>query len=950
MDDFLRQLIDSVEDAIVAIDAENKVVEWNKGAENIFGYGKKQALGKNLDVLIGGKKVFEAKRISKSVLNKNEKFLNVETVRFRKDGTSVPVSISASPIMSRHKAISAVAIYKDISEQKKRERLLLHYSRLLRAISDVNQTIVQETDPVRLLNKACRILRRHGSYRLVRGLFVYDKMAPIVVVGLGEKTRNKSLHACELKALENRRSLFVPEIESSAFDQNYEGIEKGWAACFVLTHKREIFGILHIAGTGETFNQPQEIKLLEEISHDLGYALYSMKKHEEKEKFEKELKELKEFQERILTSLAEGVLVEDENGIINYVNPSLEKMMGYRAGELPGRHWRVIVPPDMIEAVEEKSRHRRLRTLETYETQLMAKDGHRIPVLIHARSIIDKRYFRGVASAVTDITVLKKTQDELKASREAALAASLAKSEFLANMSHEIRTPMNGIIGMIELALQTELSTEQQNFLTAARASSESLLAVLNDVLDFSKIEARMIEFDPVEFDLHDSITEIVSSLALVAHKKGLELNCRVSPKLPHLVKGDISRLRQVIVNLVSNAIKFTDTGEVSVDVDEVSAEDGEIVLRFSVRDTGIGISANKQQTIFQPFVQADTSTSRRFGGTGLGLAISSQLVRMMSGKIWVESEQGKGSTFHFTVKLNLPGGRAGRKPSVAPEALHNLEVLVVDDNATNRLIIKEMLISWRMNVRTAASGFEALDLIGKAAGGQRKKFSLIVLDVNMPGMDGFSLLGRIRLNPDYVKCPVVILTSADKIGDIERARNLAASGYLVKPVKPSELFDMVINSVTKGTEIGEKELKTGERESPETVVSDAVYHILLAEDNPVNQKVATLILEKKGHTVTVVQDGKQTLEALEKGKFDLILMDIQMPEMDGYAATKAIRALEENTDRHMPVIAMTAHAMKGDREKCLAAGMDDYVSKPIYPNELFETIGRVMEKFGFNG
>jgi len=542
-----------------------------------------------------------------------------------------------------------------------------------------------------------------------------------------------------------------------------------------------------------------------------------------------------------------------------------------------------------------------------------------------------------VVSVITDISHLKKIQEELKNSRDEALAASKAKSEFLANMSHEIRTPMNGVIGMIELALQTELNEEQRQFLTAARASAESLLTILNDILDFSKIEARMIELLPAEFRLHDSLTEIVATLALTAHKKGLELLCHVPPSLPERVVGDISRLRQIILNLVSNAIKFTEKGEVAVEVKEKTRTEKEIVLHFIVRDTGIGVPADKLESIFQPFVQADASLTRKYGGTGLGLAITSQLVSLMGGKIWVESELGKGSTFHFTVKLGLPEKPEEKVVPGTMSVLHGLKTLVVDDNLTNRIILKEMLQSWRMNPVDASSGAMALSLIKST---KTEPFGLFIVDLSMPEMDGFTLIENIKKIDFARDIPIIILTSADRVGDFQRAKELGASAYLVKPIRPSDLLDTIM--AIKGAAGLEKKLSEPitEQTLPEL---RAKYKILLAEDNLINQKVALHLLQKKGHSVIVAENGQEVLEKIKKEDFDLILMDVQMPVMNGFDATSKIREMEKETGHHLPIVAMTAHAMKGDREKCLEAGMDDYVSKPLYPEELYKTIERAV-------
>jgi len=936
----LQTLIDSISDAVVAVDSSGKVIIWNPGAEQMFGYRRKEAIGRAIDELIGGPQEKEARKITRNILNR--RVSNFVATRYRKDGKPVNVSISASPVVYKDLPIGGVAVYKDISELVQKDRLLAHTNRLLRAISDINQMIIQVKEPSELLDRAARSLMEDGKYRLVRMVLVDEHLNPVKFIGQGDQKILRRLTPCLEKVLRNKRSLFIPEVGKSPLCKKCSRQKKGgWAACFLLEHNREILGAMQVGYASDIFSQAAETKLLEEIAGDLGFALYSIKKDREKQRVEAELKNLQQFQEKILTSLAEGVVVENASGHITYANPALEKMLGYNPGELLGKHWSVFIPEDQLELVKRKSRARHSKTQERYETRLKARDGQVIPVLIHAHSIFDRKKFSGVVSAITDISNLKKIEEDLRISREEALSASKAKSEFLANMSHEIRTPMNGIIGMIELALQTELNEEQLQFLKAARSSAESLLTILNDILDFSKIEARMIELVPVEFNLHNSITEIVSTLALPAHQKGLELLCHVPPSLPEAVVGDTSRLRQVLLNLVSNAIKFTPQGEVMVEVEEEARTAKEIILHFKVSDTGIGIPRDKLESIFQPFVQADASFSRKYGGTGLGLAITSQLVSLMGGRIWAESEPGQGSTFHFTVKLGLTPEPIRRAIPATLAAVHGLRVLVVDDNHTNRVILKEMLQSWRMKPEVASSGPQAIELI-KTAVDRKEGFGLFLLDLSMPEMDGFTLIKKIKEIEGAGEAPIIILTSADRVGDLQQARELGAAGYLVKPVRPSDLLDTIM--AIKGSAQGEHRLEVPitEHTLPEF---RRKYSILLAEDNPVNQKVAILLLQKKGHQVTVVENGRQALEMLEKGEFDLVLMDVQMPEMDGFEATRQIRQREQSTGEHLPVVAMTAHAMKGDREKCLEAGMDDYVAKPLYPEELYRVIERSIVK-----
>jgi len=938
---FLEALLDSLNDGIIALDKKNCIIEWNKGAETIFGYDRKEVLGKDLDRLIGGEKSREASDITKDI-GRRRAPVNLESVRFRKDRSPVEVSISAAPIISRGKFHGSVAIYKDIAEWKQREMEVKHIGRLLRATGDINQLIIHETHSDEMLQSACKILSKNGDYGQVQAVTLNGDGKPEKFFGPGKRTWKGDLRPCAVRALQNRRSLFIPNIFKTSWCKPCRPEVGGWSACFLLSYKDDIYGLLQVSNAAQSFDQSQEIKLLEEIASDLGYALYNLRQEKEKKKIDRELRTLKDYNENIVNSLAEGILIEDARGVITFINPSLEKMLGYSRRDLLGHHWKIIVPAGELAKLQTKTRTRMTTTLEKYESRFVSKDGREIPVLIAAQSLFENKKFKGVLSAITDIADLKKIEQELKASREEAQAANRAKSEFLANMSHEIRTPMNGVIGMIELALDTKLTAEQRDFLTAARASAESLMTILNDILDFSKIEARMIEFMPSEFSLHDSITDIVATLALAAHKKGLELACHVPPTLPDAVIGDLGRLRQVILNLVSNAIKFTDKGEVIVDIRPESQTAEEITLRIAVKDTGIGIPKAKQKDIFNAFVQADGSMTRKYGGTGLGLAISAQLVEMMGGNIRVESEVGKGSTFQFTTRLRLQKKAKKKILPVEPKVLQRLRVLIVDDNSTNRAILKEMLTNWSMNPVEVQSGPEALKFLTQA----KKKgriYRLLLVDSNMPEMDGFSLVEEIKKDPAYAGSTMLMLTSSDRRGDYSRSKELGIAAYLTKPVRKSDLFDAIMISL--GASSLEKEERSLITEQSLRNVRTR-YRILLAEDNLINQKVAVHLLEKNGHTVATAGDGKKVLETLKKERFDLILMDVQMPKLTGYEVTVAIRRAEKTTPTHMPIIAMTAHAMKGDRERCLEAGMDDYVSKPLKPQELLKTIDRVMKRY----
>jgi two-component system sensor histidine kinase/response regulator len=676
----------------------------------------------------------------------------------------------------------------------------------------------------------------------------------------------------------------------------------------------------------------------------------------ERQRAEESLKELLEQIERAkqewestVDSLPELVCLVDDRGRIIRANRTVETWNLGRITDVKGRGFHELLHPGcadsscyldfFCEQAWEEALRGQPAQCEAYDEVLKRH------VLVQVQPWKDwgkGKVFGYTVVLVQDITERKRAEEALREAKDAAEAANQAKSEFLARMSHEVRTPIHSIMGMTELTLDTGPTPEQREYLGMVKSSADSLLSIINDILDFSKIEARMLELVEVAFDLRTTVEQTAETMALRAHRKGLELLCHLPPQVPTALLGDPGRLRQVLVNLMDNAVKFTEQGEVVVQVEVEADRKEEVELHFTVRDTGIGIPEDKQDIIFEAFRQADGSTTRWYGGTGLGLAISQQLVELMRGRIWVESCLGEGSTFHFTVKLKRQARprRTIARPAVFGELsravaadLQGLTALVIDDNTTNRFILREMLSNWGLKVTEAGDGPLGLREL-KRAQKTPHPFRLVLLDNMMPGMDGFTVAERIRDDP-VLKDVIVMMLSSDSVHDSSaRCRELGIATYLIKPIKQSELLDALLTVLGAVPEV---------KKEPGRIIPTAIegppLHILLAEDNAAAQLIAKRTLEKIGHSVQVVSNGLEALQALEEGDFDLVLMDVGMPEMDGFEATWIIREREAKSGQHIPIIAMTAYAMKGDQEKCLEAGMDGYLPKPVSLEKLYHAI-----------
>lgn len=900
----LQALMEHIPDQIYFKDRNSRFMCVSRAVAERFGLSHpREAVGKSDADFFLEEHARQTVLDEQLVMTNRQPIIDLEEKETWPDGRVTWDLSTKMPLYDEHgMVIGTFGISRDITARKKAEEQLLKLS----------QALEQTADAVIILDRSGTIEYVNPAFTHMTG---YERAE-----ALGQSPR--LLH----------RETDAEHIEREL----WQLLKKGETQRRMRAYRRKDGAVLHADET---------ITPLRDVANDITQFVVTSKDMTETRRAFEELRKSRERYMLAVEGSKDGLWDWDLETNEVYYSPRCKAMLGCDDAELPNRldAWIDRLHPD--------DRPQAASVLQAYldnqfadyevEMRMRHRDGSYRWILTRGvafRRAEGKPY--RMAGSHTDITERKKNEEALRRARADAEAASKAKNQFLSNVSHEIRTPMHGILGMTELALSTELTRGQREYLQMVKTSANALLAVINDVLDFSKMEAGKIDIDAEVFSLHDLLGDTVKSLALRAHSKGLELACRIEADVPDWVVGDDVRLRQVLINLAGNAIKFTEEGEVVVAVSREPVDGADspdmFSVKFEVQDTGIGIPVDKQKLIFDPFVQADGAMNRRYGGTGLGLSISTRLVELMGGTMHLESCEGKGSTFSFVLPLQR-GEPRERTEALPAYALKGLRVLVVDDNATNRLILAEMTRSWGMIPTVASDGPSALAAL--LAAEKTGTFALVLLDAMMPDVDGFTLAEQIQQHPEMARATIMMLTSADQLGDSSRCRELGIASYLTKPIKASELLDAVVNVLGASVADTIDQRAAGADESVAKSPENPTLRILVAEDNPINQMLVRGLLEKQGHVPLLVSNGKEAVEAFGREPFDLVLMDVQMPVMDGFEATRRLRELQREMRRHTPIIAMTAHAMKGDRERCLEMGMDGYLAKPLSAVQLQEAL-----------
>jgi PAS domain S-box-containing protein len=920
--DFIETVINSIPDAISIIEIDSgRIIDANEAFLADVGLPRNQVVGQLCHELTHSLSEMCAPPHHDCPMLKTKETgqkCTVEHIHKSGDGHKVIVEVSTFPIKDEDGAFSQVVhVAHDITERKQAEETIKNSEQRL------SQIINFLPNPTMVIDNEGTVVTWNQAMENLTGVRADD------MVGKGN-------YEYALPFYGERRPILIDLVKNwdAEYEKKYLSVKKDGKNLISESYHPSLGGKeLYLHGTAG---------LIYDAAGGVAGAIESLRDITEKKKADDIIRENEARLSNILKTTNEGFWLIDTDDITLEVNDAMCEILQRPREKVVGKRINDFLDDKNIKIVREQEQVRGDVEKGLYEVSLSRPDGSIVPCLVNAAPLVDADGNKiGSFGMFTDITERKQMEDELIDAKHTAIEANKAKGDFLANMSHEIRTPMNAVIGMTHLALKTELTAKQQDYLHKIQSSANSLLGIINDILDFSKIEAGKMDMESVDFNLDDVLDNLANLVTVKAQEKeDLEVLFATAQDVPRFLVGDPLRLGQVLINLANNAVKFTDSGEIVVSTELVKKNKDRIALKFSVSDSGIGLTEEQAGKLFQSFTQADTSTTRKYGGTGLGLTISKRLVEMMDGEIWVESEPGQGSTFSFTATFGL--GREEAKKRFAPARdLRGMKVLVVDDNPTSREILRDMLASFSFEVTLAASGQEGITEIEKADGD--KPFEMVIMDWKMPGMDGIEASRRIKEHPGLSHVPHIVMVTAYGREEVMRnAEKIGLDGLLLKPVSPSVLFDTIIQA--HGEEVTDMSRMIAQgREEAEALAFIKGAKILLVEDNEINQEVAKEILEGAGLIVSLADDGQQAVNMIKENQYDAVLMDVQMPVMDGYTATREIRNLKSEI-RNVPIIAMTAHAMAGDEDKSLQAGMNGHVTKPIDPDQLFSTLQKWIQ------